>query len=77
MTALREACGTATPAGTPLPTSKNLACADELLSNAGATGTLAQNAGTTVFAHYLSRRAIHAAACVRRCMPSFARTDVT
>ncbi|AUI62831.1 hypothetical protein [Amycolatopsis sp. BJA-103] len=30
--ALGKACGTATPAGKPLPTSKNLACADELLS---------------------------------------------
>ncbi|RSN37042.1 hypothetical protein DMC61_02935 [Amycolatopsis sp. WAC 04169] len=48
-------------------------------SNSGSTGTFAQNdgGGGTFFAHYLSRRAIHAAACVRRCMPSFASTDVT
>ncbi|ORA61167.1 HAD family hydrolase [Mycobacteroides franklinii] len=31
-TALRTACGTATPAGQPLPTSSNAACADEILA---------------------------------------------
>ena len=31
----------------------------------------------TVARSYFSRRAIQAAACVRRCMPSFASTDVT
>ncbi|MBF9325666.1 HAD family hydrolase [Mycobacteroides chelonae] len=31
-TALREACGTETPAGRPLPTSTNAACADEILA---------------------------------------------
>jgi phosphoglycolate phosphatase-like HAD superfamily hydrolase len=51
--ALKAACGASVPAGKPLPTTKNIACADELLS---VRKTAKTTGGDEVFAGYNQRQ---------------------